>query len=52
MQIHSDKTIFMVINGCSADRVPLSVADVTVDCCEQYTYLGSVLRKIDLVLIL
>ncbi len=45
MQINSDKTKFMVINGCSADRVPLSVADVSVDCWEQYTHLASVFTQ-------
>ena len=41
MQINTDKTRFMVINGSSADREPLPCHDIVIKYSQCYWYLGS-----------
>ena len=41
MEINASKTKFMVINGTSEDRYPLSVGGVQVQNCDSYVYLGA-----------
>ena len=45
MVINSKKTKFMVINGADRDKEPIVLRDITIENCDQYTYLGAVFRQ-------
>ena len=45
MVINMGKTKFMVVNGTEQDREKISVADLTVENCDSYTYLGAIFTQ-------
>ena len=42
MRVNISKTKFMVINGDGQDRQPINVADLVIEHCDKYVYLGAV----------